>query len=86
MKALRPDDADLHVAADGTKATDITFRYVFRNLDPDDEADFLMALRPVAVEAGEEPRFEAHFAVRYEITGAGRLRPRRWCGTVKTTP
>ena len=48
----------------------------FRDLSPDDEADFLHALRP-----GADGKLEAALGVTYgDADKAGRLRPRKWCG------
>ena len=67
---------DVHQPKAGTAAGGITFQYVFRGLDLDDEADFLPALKPAA-----DGVLEAHFTVRYsEPDKAGRLRFKRWCG------
>ncbi len=72
----RLDTNDLHCPKNGTPAGDISFQYVFRGLDADDEADFLPALKPDA--AGN---FEAHITVTYsEPDKAGRFRIKRWCG------
>lgn len=49
---------------------------MFRDLDLDDEADFLAALKPDAV-----GNLEAHITIRYtEADRSGRLRAKRWCG------
>jgi putative ATP-dependent endonuclease of OLD family len=54
----------------------ITLHYVFRGLTPDDEADFLPAVKP-----GAHGALEAHITIRYaESDIGGRLRVRRWCG------
>jgi putative ATP-dependent endonuclease of OLD family len=67
---------DVHQPKGGAAAGDITFQYVFRGLSPDDEADFLAALKP-----GADGTLEAHFTVRYaEPDKVGRLRAKRWCG------
>lgn len=72
----RLDIEDLHHPKGGKPAGDIVFQYIFRELDADDEADFLAALRPNA--AGN---LEAHITIRYtEADKAGRLRAKRWCG------
>lgn len=79
--ALRLDETDFHVAADGTKAVQILFRFTFKDLSPEEEADFLLCLKPEPTpEKGKTQRFEAHIAVRYQATQGGRLRPKRWCG------
>jgi len=67
---------DVHQPKGAAACGEITFHYVFRGLDPDDEADFLAALKP-----GIDGTLEAHFNVRYaEPDKAGRLRVKRWCG------
>lgn len=72
----RLDIEDVHYPKDGSPAGDITFHYVFRGLDADDEADFLAALKP-----GPSGALEAHITVRYsEPDKVGRLRVKRWCG------
>jgi len=49
---------------------------VFRDLNHDDEADFLAALKPDG--AG---KLEAHITIRYsEADKTGRLKAKRWCG------
>lgn len=75
--ALRVDESDLHVDANGDKAPYIEFRFLFRGLTEDEEADFLTALKPSATESG---KYEVCLSVRYtEPDAGGRLRPRRWC-------
>lgn len=72
----RLDTDDLHRPKEGVPAGDITFHYLFRNLTPDDEADFLAALKP-----DDNGNLEAHVYVRYSGADAsGRLRIKRWCG------
>jgi len=72
----RLDVDDVHRPASGTPTGDITFQYIFRDLDEDDEADFLPALKMDA--AGNA---EAHITIRYaEADKTGRLRAKRWCG------
>lgn len=72
----RLDTDDLHRPKDGRAAGDITFHYVFRDLSPDDEADFLAALKP-----DDNGNLEAHVYVRYsDADASGRLRIKRWCG------
>ena len=79
---LRLDEYDLHVSASGERAAAITFRYAFRGLTLDEEADFLCALTPIDSGSGSPLAYEARFAIRYCDTDAGgRLRPKRWCGT-----
>ena len=72
----RLDAEDIHRPKDGAPAGDIEFQYVFRDLELDDEADFLAALKP-----DENGMLEAHFTIRYsEANKTGRLRAKRWCG------
>lgn len=78
--ALRIDEFDLHVDATGAKAGEILFRYVFRGLSEDEEADFLAALKPRMPAEGKPTEYEAHLAARYTLAQGGRLRPKRWCG------
>ena len=78
--ALRIDEFDLHVDAAGAKVAEILFRYVFRGLSEDEEADFLAALKPRMPIDGKPTEYEAHLAVRYTPIKGGRMRPKRWCG------
>ena len=72
----RLDADDLHRPKGGNPEGNIVFHYVFHNLDADDEADFLAALKPDA-----EGNMEAHITIRYsEADKTGRLRAKRWCG------
>ncbi|EJB5615125.1 ATP-dependent nuclease [Klebsiella oxytoca] len=72
----RLDNEDIHRPKGGVPKGDIEFQYVFRDLDPDNEADFLAALKPDAV-----GKLEAHITIRYsEADKTGRLRAKRWCG------
>lgn len=72
----RLDNEDIHRPKGGIPAGDIEFHYVFRDLDPDNEADFLAALKPDAL-----GKLEAHITIRYsEADKTGRLRVKRWCG------
>jgi putative ATP-dependent endonuclease of OLD family len=72
----RLDAEDLHRPKDGNPEGAIVFHYVFRDLDADDEADFLAALKPDA-----NGKMEAHITIRYsEADKTGRLRAKRWCG------
>ncbi|WP_019937820.1 ATP-dependent endonuclease [Bordetella sp. FB-8] len=72
----RLDVDDVHRPHGGAPSGDITFQYIFRGLDEDDEADFLPALKIDA--AGKA---EAHITIRYaEADKIGRLRAKRWCG------
>jgi len=67
---------DLHRPKAGDPEGDIVFHYVFRDLDADDEADFLAALKPDA-----DGNIEAHITIRYSNADkTGRLRAKRWCG------
>jgi putative ATP-dependent endonuclease of OLD family len=72
----RLDVGDVHHPKGGKPVGDIVFQYIFRGLDEDDEADFLAALKPVAV-----GNLEAHITIRYtDADKTGRLRAKRWCG------
>ena len=72
----RLDSDDIHRPKGGAPIGDIEFQYVFRDLDADNEADFLAALTP-----GEGGKLEAKITIRYsEADKAGRLRAKRWCG------
>lgn len=72
----RLDAEDIHRPKGGNPDGDIVFHYIFRDLDPDDEADFLAALKPMA-----DGKMEAHITIRYsEADKTGRLRAKRWCG------
>jgi len=67
---------DVHHPKGGAPTGDITFQYVFRGLDADDEADFLAALKP-----GLGGTLEVDISVRYaDADKSGRLRVKRWCG------
>ncbi|MFK1566939.1 ATP-dependent nuclease [Pseudomonas aeruginosa] len=67
---------DRHRPKVGQPDGDITFHYVFRELDADDEADFLAALQP-----GNDGKLEAHIWIRYsDADKGGRFRIKRWCG------
>lgn len=84
--ALRVTDYDLHVAASGEKATQTTFKYIFRDLNEEEEADFLTALKPEPNAKGEL-EYEAHLSVRYTTPDVGgRLRVKRWCGDHEENP
>ncbi|HBN8564156.1 ATP-dependent nuclease [Pseudomonas aeruginosa] len=68
---------DRHRPKVGQPDGDISFHYVFRDLDADDEADFLAALQP-----GNEGKLEAHIWIRYsDADKGGRFRIKRWCGS-----
>ncbi|MDR3418837.1 MAG: AAA family ATPase [Nevskia sp.] len=72
----RLDIDDVHHPKGGAPSGDITFQYIFSGLEPDDEADFLAALKP-----GTSGTLEAHITIRYsEPDKSGRLRVKRWCG------
>jgi putative ATP-dependent endonuclease of OLD family len=72
----RLDSDDIHRPKGGAPIGDIEFQYVFRDLDADNEADFLAALKP-----GADGKLEAKITIRYsEADKAGRLRAKRWCG------
>lgn len=71
---LATDDKHRPTAEDSVG--DISFNYIFRDLGPDDEADFLAALKP-----GADGSMEVHINIRYsEVDRTGRLRAKRWCG------
>lgn len=73
---------DRHRPAGGNPAGDIEFHYVFRGLSPDDEADFLAALKPSA-----DGGMEAHIHVRYsDLDKTGFFRAKRWCGEHEDVP
>ncbi len=74
----RLDSEDMHRPKGGAPLGDIQFHYVFRGLDPDDEADFLVALKP-----SEDGKLEAHITIRYsDMDKTGRLRAKRWIARV----
>lgn len=84
--ALRVTDLDLHVGPSGAPTSQAMFRYVFRDLSPDEEADFIHALKPVH-EDGKVVGYEAHLAVRYSSSSSGsRLHVRRWAGEHEEAP
>jgi len=67
---------DRHSPKGGKQEGDISFHYIFRDLKPDDEADFLAALKP-----GMDGKLEAHIHVEYvEPDNAGRFKVKRWSG------
>ncbi|GGZ32901.1 ATP-dependent nuclease [Asticcacaulis endophyticus] len=67
---------DLHLPKAGAASGDITFGYTFKDLSPDDEADFLHALKP-----GEDGKLEAVLGITYgDADKVGRLKVRKWCG------
>ncbi|WP_312412447.1 ATP-dependent endonuclease [Shinella sp.] len=73
---------DVHLPKGGAATGEITFTFVFKDLDSDDEADFLHALRE-----GPTGDIEAVMGVTYgEPDKSGRLRARRWCGQLEEVP
>ncbi len=67
---------DTHLPKGGVASGEISFRYVFKDLNPDDEADFLHALKPDA-----NGTLEAVLGVSYgDADKVGRLKVRKWCG------
>ncbi|MDR3488653.1 MAG: AAA family ATPase, partial [Bradyrhizobium sp.] len=67
---------DIHCPKDGKPAGTISFEYEFLGLSPDDEADFVMALKPI-----DGGKFAAIVGTSYsDPDKAGRLRSKRWCG------
>lgn len=72
----RFDSDDIHLPNGGSATGEIIFKYIFRDLSGEDEADFSHALKP-----GEDGKIEAVLGVTYgEPDKSGRLRPRKWCG------
>ncbi|MFZ5680185.1 MAG: ATP-dependent nuclease [Pseudomonadota bacterium] len=72
----RFDTADVHLPKGGSASGEITFKYIFRDLSGEDEADFSHALKP-----GADGQIEAILGITYgEADKSGRLRPRKWCG------
>ncbi len=79
---LRLSENDIHAPKGGERAGSVTFKYVFRDLTLDDEADFLAGLRPA-----DGGKMEATVRVTYsDPDPAGRLRVRRWCGEHDDVP
>lgn len=73
---------DIHLPKGGSATGEITFTFLFKDLDLDEEADFLHAL--IENSAGE---VEAVMGVTYgEADKSGRLRARRWCGQFEDVP
>ncbi|PVM82072.1 ATP-dependent nuclease [Caulobacter endophyticus] len=67
---------DIHRPKSGSAEGDILFEYVFADLDLDDEAEFMPAIRP-----GADGAMRAHFSVSYGSSDkTGRLQAKRWCG------
>ena len=72
----RFDRDDIHLPKGGAASGDIVFEYVFRDLAPEEEADFLHALKP-----DTDGKIEAVLGVTYgNMDKNGRLSVRRWCG------
>lgn len=72
----RLDSDDIHRPKTGSPGGSILFKYIFRGLSPDDEADFMTALKP-----GKDGHMEAHITISFsEADKTGRLRAKRWCG------
>jgi putative ATP-dependent endonuclease of OLD family len=79
--SLRLTELDLHKAADGIVSSEAAFTFTFRGLDSDQEADFMMALRPLKDADGKLLEYEARFTVQYTQAEPGaRLKLRRWLG------
>lgn len=73
---------DLHLPKGGTASGEIRFEYLFKDLSPDDEADFMHALKP-----GEGGKIEATLGVSYgDMDKTGRLRPAGGAATIKMSP
>lgn len=85
---LRLTEDDLHVSPDGSaKAGIISFRYTFRGLSHQDEADFYHALSPLPVEDGKPQQYEVILNISYTPSQfGGRLRARRWCSDNEEMP
>lgn len=78
----RLDITDRHRPREGESEGDISFRFVFKDLSHDDEADFIAALQPSA-----DNTMEAHIHVRYtDADQTGRFRVKRWCGEHQDIP
>lgn len=71
---------DIHRPSNGEEPVgDIHFKFVFKGLSIDDEADFLSAIVPTDDETDE--RFEAHIGITISIASStGRMKVKRWCG------
>lgn len=75
----RFDINDIHVPKVGETASEIIFEYIFRDLNPEDEADFLHALKPSG-----SGSIEAVIGISHgDADKSGRLRARKWCGDHK---
>ncbi|WP_229632063.1 ATP-dependent nuclease [Pseudoduganella violaceinigra] len=78
----RFDLGDLHRPPEGMPEGDIEFHYVFRELEPDDEADFLAAIKQMA-----DGQVEAHIRIRYfDPDLSGRFKVKRWVGDHEDVP
>lgn len=78
----RFSEDDRYRSKTGGTEGDVDFHYIFRDLDYDDEADFLAALKPSA-----DGQMEAHIHVRYsDADKTGRFRVKRWCGDHEDLP
>jgi putative ATP-dependent endonuclease of OLD family len=72
----RFDSDDIHLPKGGKASGEISFEYIFRDLSPEDEADFLHALKP-----GADGKIEAVLGISHgDMDKSGRLRARKWCG------
>ncbi|WJR67105.1 ATP-dependent endonuclease [Neorhizobium sp. CSC1952] len=67
---------DIHCPKGEERKGAISFIYTFKDMTPDDEADFLPALK-----LGADKKIEASITVQYgDPDKSGRLKTRRWCG------
>lgn len=67
---------DVHCPKGGERKGQISFKFVFRDLSPDDEADFLGALT-----MDPSGALVASMTVQYgDPDKAGRMKVKRWCG------
>lgn len=72
----RLDSSDRHRTYEGEPTGDISFHFIFRDLNLEDEADFIAALKP-----NGDKDMEAHIHVQYtDMDKTGRFKVRRWCG------
>ena len=68
---FNPDD--IHA---GSHTTEFSFQYLFTDLSPEEEAEFLPALVPQM-----NGSFDAVFTIRYYLNDTGEyLKAKRWCG------
>lgn len=73
---------DVHCPKGGERKGQISFKFVFRDLDADEEADFLGALTKDAKGA-----IVASVTIQYgEPDKVGRLKVKRWCGDHEDNP